>query len=62
MQLIQSFPSIYFIGNEKVAELLIKAGANVNAMSNKLSWTPLFSAVVNGKKHTTTTVNNLKRT
>lgn len=37
-----------FLGNDNVPNLLIKAGAKVNAMA-KNSWTPIFYAVMNGK-------------
>lgn len=44
MKIIYSFS----LGNDKVANSLIQAGANVNAVA-KNSWTPIFYAVVNGK-------------
>lgn len=35
------------LGNPKIADLLIKSNANVNA-TDKDGWTPLFFAAVNG--------------
>lgn len=32
-------------GYEKIAELLIKAGANVNQPMNKIGWTPLHIGI-----------------
>lgn len=39
----------YFLGNENVADILIKNGANVNAEETSTLWTPLFYVLPNGK-------------
>lgn len=39
----------YFLGNEKLAEILLRNGANVNVEETAILWTPLFYVIPNGK-------------